>query len=539
MPHAFELELVDGPALPHTHWRVADEFRIGRAETCQIELSEPSVSRQHATIAADGNGWTLRDCRSQLGTLLNELALAPDKPAALHTGDVFAIGPWRFRIGAAMPGVAAVETDNARVDVVGQLGSLAEQRLELLLRCAGEVAAAGDEQALADALAEHALLGSGYLRAAVLWRDEGELVLRSLRPVAGANETAFRFSRSLIASAEGGEVARIDAGAEAAPDGDRAERPARRALCAPLLLDGRAAAFLYLDSHRAARRGHTDAPTFVHALARMAALALSNLRRLDAERAGAILAADLERAREVQRRLLPDDRAPIGGVRHALHMHPGRSVAGDIADVIALPDGSVAALLGDVSGAGLGAGLVMASVQSFLRAELGHHSDPARAIARLNLHLCAQASGGRFVTLWLGLFDAQGGRCRFVDAGHRHALLLRDGQPPGPVHSVGGIPLGIDPDAGFHAEELPFAPGSVVLLYSDGVTEQRNADGHPFGIDGLLAAVRGAHTPEAAVQAAVTALTAHTERRPWDDDTTLLGLSPILFQPQHSRFLYT
>jgi len=526
MPHAFELELVDGPALAQTCWHVADDFRIGRAETCQLELAEPTVSRQHAIIAADDSGWTLRDCRSHLGTLLNELPLAADTPAALHPGDVLAIGPWRFRIGAALPGVAAVEADDANVDIVGRLGSLAEQRLELLLRCAGDVGAAADELALADALAEHALLGSGYTRAAVLWREQGDLVLRSLRPVAGAHEQAFRFSRPLIESAEGGEVVRIDAGGVAAPGEAPSERPTRRALCAPLLLDGRAVAFLYLDSQRAARRGHADAPTFVHALARMAALALSNLRRLEAERARAILAADIERAREVQRRLLPDDHAPIGGLRHALHMHPGRSVAGDIADVIALPDGNVAALLGDVSGAGLGAGLVMASVQSFLRAELGHHSDPARAVARLNRHLCAQASGGRFVTLWLGVFDAQAGRCRFVDAGHKHALLLRIGHQPEPVRAVGGIPLGIDVDASFHVEELPFAGGSVVLLYSDGVTEQRNAAGSAFGFDGLLAAVLRAHTPEAVVDAAVAALMAHSGQRPWDDDMTLLALAP-------------
>ncbi len=525
MPHAFELELVDGPALAQTRWHVSEDFRIGRADTCQLELAEPTVSRQHAVISADDSGWTLRDCRSHLGTLLNELPLAANTPAALHPGDVIAIGPWRFRIGAALPGIAAAEADAAPVDVVGRLGSLAEQRLELLLRCAGEVGAAADEQALADALAEHALLGSGYTRAAVLWRQSGDLVLRSLRPVAGAHENAFRFSRPLIESAEGGEVVRIDA---AIPGGDPADRPLRRALCAPLLLDGRAVAFLYLDSQRAERRGHSDAPTFVHALASMAALALSNLRRLDAERARAILAADIERAREVQRRLLPDDRAPIGGLRHALHMHPGRSVAGDIADVIALPDGSVAALLGDVSGAGLGAGLVMASVQSFLRAELGHHSDPARAVARLNRHLCAQASGGRFVTLWLGLFDAEAGRCRFVDAGHKHALLLSAQRQAEPVRAIGGIPLGIDVDAGFHAEELPFAAGSVVLLYSDGVTEQRDPGGRAFGLDGLLAAVAHAHTPEAAVHAAVTALTTHAEHRPWDDDTTLLALSPGL-----------
>ncbi|MEP7043388.1 MAG: SpoIIE family protein phosphatase [Dokdonella sp.] len=524
MAHVLELELVSGPALPRDRWRVVDGFRIGRAETCQLELAEPSVSRQHAVIASDGSGWTLRDCRSHLGTLLNELPLAPDTPAALHPGDVIAIGPWRFRIAALAPGIAAAEADHAHVDVVGQLGSLAEQRLELLLRCAGEVAAAADEQALADALAEHALLGSGYTRAAVLWRGGTELALRSLRPVAGANEMAFRFSRSLIASAEGGEVVRIDASTDAALGSDRAQRPIRRALCAPLLLDGRAAAFLYLDSNRAARRGHTDAPTFVQALARLAALALSNLRRLDSERGRAILAADIERAREVQRRLLPDDRAPIGGVRHALHMHPGRSVAGDIADVVALPDGSVAALLGDVSGAGLGAGLVMASVQSFLRAELAHHSDPARALERLNRHLHAQASSGRFVTLWLGIFEPASRRCRFVDAGHGHALRLRAGHPPEAIRARGDIPLGIDADVAFHAETLDLGADEIVLLYSDGVIEQRAPEGAAFGRERLIDAVRGAATPALAMEAALDALTTHAANTPPDDDTTLLAV---------------
>jgi serine phosphatase RsbU (regulator of sigma subunit) len=168
---------------------------------------------------------------------------------------------------------------------------------------------------------------------------------------------------------------------------------------------------------------------------------------------------------------LPDDREPIGDVRCALHLHPGRTVAGDIADVFALSDGGVAALLGDVSGAGLGAGLVMASVPSFLRAELSHHNDPARAVARLNEHLHAQASRGCFVTLWLGLFDPANRACRFVDPGHGHAILLRAGRDAEPISTRGDIPLGIEGNAVFHAESLALARDELLLLYSDGVTE--------------------------------------------------------------------
>ena len=398
-----------------------------------------------------------------------------------------------------------------------RLGNLAEQRLELVLRCAVEAAAARNEQMLADTLAEHALLGSGYARAAVLWELDGELVTRSLRPEAAPGGAPFAFDRALVDVARGGEVARIDAAAEAG-------NPARYALCAPLRIDGRAIGFLYLESPRPIRRGHTDAPTFAQALARLAALALANLRRLAGEREQALLVADIERARDVQRRLLPDPSRLAGGVRYALHLHPGRAVAGDIVDVIELAGGRIAAMLGDVSGAGLGAGLIMASVQSFLRAELAHHDDPARALTRLNAHLHAQASGGRFVTLWLGIFDPASRSFRCVDAGHGHALRLHGDGSAEPLAMRGDIPLGIDGAAVFGAETLELAPAETILLYSDGVIEQRAPDGEPFGRGRLLAALRERHAPAETIAAALAALTAHAHGAPADDDTTLLAI---------------
>ena len=525
MPVQIEIERLEGPALAHERWRIAHPFRIGRAEGNELELPETSISRWHAAIEADGEGWVLRDCGSRLGTRLNELALDADTAVALHAGDSIGVGPWRFRVQAAAfdDERPAAETPT-HISVVRALGNLAEQRLELVLRHAGEVAAAVDETSLAEIVAEHALLGSGYTRAAVLWRDgDGDgVVVRCLRPASPPDAPPWRFHPSLVRSAARGEIARLDA--DAAPD--PAARPARpqRALCVPILLDGRAEAFLYLDADRRATRRHADAPSFCHALARLAALALANLRRLEGERERAALAADLERAREVQRRLLPATRGRLHGVDYALHLHPGRVVAGDVVDVFAIDGGRTVAVLGDVSGAGLGAGLVMASVQSFLRAGFIHEADPARVIRHLNAHLCAQASAGRFVTLWLGVFDADGAGGVFVDAGHGHVLRVRDGLSSA-LPTRGAIPLGIDADADFVAEALRLEPGEILLLHSDGVIEQRREDGTSLGRDGLAAALVDARDPAGVVDAAWAALRAHAGEAAPDDDTTLLALA--------------
>ena len=497
-----ELNLLAGPALADRRWRLVDALAIGRAPDNGLVLPDPAVSREHALIRADGAHWSLLDRHSRLGTRLNGLALEPGMPADLHVGDVIGLGPWRFRVDVAASAPAAP----------APRGSLAEQRLELLLGCAAEIAAAADEQQLSDVLAEHALAGSGFARAAVLWRGEDRrLQPRSLRTLGADRE---RFERELARIAE-----RLESGAREDP------AAATRSLQAPLMLDGRDVAWLHLDSNRVGRDRRADAPTFVQALSRLSALALANLRRVDAARRHAMLAADLERARDVQRRLLPDAR-PAAGLAHALHLQPGRTIAGDIADVFELPGGKVAALLGDVAGAGLGAGLVMASVQSFMRAELAHHDDPARASARLNAHLCAQSGGGRFTTLWLGIFEPHARRCRFVDAGHGLALRLHPLREAAPIVAHGNIPLGISADAQFHAETLQLEPGEFVLLHSDGLIERRAPDGSAFGHERLVHALRGAATPAQAIARALSALDAHVVDATADDDTTLLALAP-------------
>ncbi len=507
-------------------WSVASPFRIGRADGNDLELADPAISRRHASIELDDQGWFVRDCGTRLGVLVNELALESAATSMLREGDILSIGAWRFRVNAFAPGPDSRgdATAETRISLIRSVGNLAEQRLELLLRYAGDIAAAENESMLAEIMAEHALLGSGYARATVLWCKGDQMMVSCQRPqVSESALHAWEYDESLVESARGGDMSRI----EAEPlDRDSAVNPGkemRRALCAPLMLDGRAQAFLYLDANRPGTRRHADAPTFCHAVARLAALALANLHRLESEREHAAFAADLDRAREVQQRLLPPPAGSMAACNYALHLHPGRVVAGDVADVFEIAGERVVVVLGDVSGAGLGAGLVMASVQSFLRAAFARDTDPAEVVTLLNRHLCQQSSGGRFVTLWLGVFESDGIHCRFVDAGHGHALRIR----PGSIEVIpveGAIPLGIDVEAKFSAETLELARGEILLLYSDGIIEQRDAQGCEFSIDGLKAAIARARSPKDAITSAWRTLQIHTADAAPDDDATLLAI---------------
>lgn len=520
---SMELRQIEGPPLSVDSWRLSNPFRIGRAASNELVLPDPGVSRRHASIEHDEIGWVVRDCGARRGIRLNELPLQ-DSAAALQSGDILSVGPWRFR-AAAIAGESlpvGKSGTNTQIRVVRALGNLAEQRLELLLRYAGEIAQAVDESSLAEIMAEHAVLGSGYARATVLWRIGDELRVRCQRPGTDSGKP-WAFDASLVRSAEAGEIAHLRPETVDASSRKREGRDPRYALCAPLMLDGAAQAFLYLESERAGTRRHADAPTFCHALARLAGLALANLQRLESEREHAAVKADLDRAREVQHRLLPALQGQLGAMHHALRLHPGRVVAGDIVDVFELADGRVVAALGDVSGAGLGAGLVMASVQSFLRGGFAYDADPARVIGLLNLHLCAQAEGGRFVTLWLGVFDVDGSHCRYVDAGHGHALRIGPGAARA-VPSTGCIPLGIDAHASFIAETLELLPGEILLLYSDGIVEQRGGDGAAWGMQGLVESVRPARSPADAIDLAWQAMHRHAAGIAPEDDSTLLAL---------------
>jgi serine phosphatase RsbU (regulator of sigma subunit) len=191
--------------------------------------------------------------------------------------------------------------------------------------------------------------------------------------------------------------------------------------------------------------------------------------------------AEMEEARRVQQRLFPRDVPRVVGWEFAALCRPARLVGGDCCDLFEAAPGVLALAVGDVAGKGLGPALVMAHLHALVRARL---SAPrcclAGLAAELNRYLLAVLPEEMFVTLFLGLLETGTGRLHHVNAGHPPALLL-SGPQAGPGRlSTGGPLLGTLPEAEYEAGQVLIPPGGLLAVFSDGLTEARNADGEMF-----------------------------------------------------------
>jgi sigma-B regulation protein RsbU (phosphoserine phosphatase) len=290
---------------------------------------------------------------------------------------------------------------------------------------------------------------------------------------------------------------------------------------------------LYLDARGAESRVRADAASFCAALARVYGMAIGSATRAELEGRRAALEAELRAAREAQQLMMPPAAGELRGVRYAVRSVPGQFVAGDLFDAAELSEGGggrVAVSIGDVSGHGAGPAIMMASTQAYLNAVLARvggagEGGVAGAVGQLNRYVCARSGAGRFVSLWAGVVDAAAGTLTYVDAGHGHWLLVRADGSEGPAGTMAaggrGIPLGIDPEYAYAHEVVEVRRGDRVVLYSDGLLEQRSAAGEEFGPSRIRGAVRGTATAQEAADALMRAVEAHAGRAVFDDDTTI------------------
>ena len=197
---------------------------------------------------------------------------------------------------------------------------------------------------------------------------------------------------------------------------------------------------------------------------------------------------DLEIARDIQLAMLPHDTFISGGIEVAGHTRPANTVGGDLYDILRLDDDRVMVVLGDVSGKGSPAALLMALLLAMLRTLAPDDLPPPTLVERLNRLVYEQAPGTRFITFFLGIIDFHTGDLTYVNAGQTPPLLRRQ---DGAVEklSTGGIALGMFDASTYEQAETHLAPGDLLVAYSDGITEAENQAGRPFDEDGLERAV--------------------------------------------------
>lgn len=254
----------------------------------------------------------------------------------------------------------------------------------------------------------------------------------------------------------------------------------RSILCAPLTVGQAALGAVEVLNKRNGRPFDTGDQNLLRVMAASAALAISNARMADKLVEQERLQRELELAAEIQRTLLPEETdpgTPISGL-----LRPILEVSGDFYDHFELPDGTIAFALGDVSGKGLNAALLMAKTASLFRCLGKTVRDPGRLLAIINKEICETVSRGMFVTMVAGLYDPGRGAVRYANAGHlpprvRHHEKRTIELP------ADAPPLGIVPMARYATSELNLDGGQLVM-FSDGVTEFRYGS-EELGTEGL------------------------------------------------------
>jgi serine phosphatase RsbU (regulator of sigma subunit)/anti-sigma regulatory factor (Ser/Thr protein kinase) len=194
---------------------------------------------------------------------------------------------------------------------------------------------------------------------------------------------------------------------------------------------------------------------------------------------------ELEVARLIQQNFLPKELPDLPGWQVAAYYRPAREVGGDFYDVIPLPDGRVAFVVGDVTDKGVPAALVMSATRSVLRASATRLIEPGLVLERVNEHLCPDMPSKMFVTCLYGVLDPASGLLRFANAGHDLPYVKTS---EGVIElRARGMPLGLMPGMDYEEKEAVLEPGDSVLLHSDGVVEAHDPDREMFGFPRLKA----------------------------------------------------
>lgn len=242
---------------------------------------------------------------------------------------------------------------------------------------------------------------------------------------------------------------------------------------------------------------------------------------------------ELQLAREFQEMLLPKAFPEVPHLQIAGQSRPALEVGGDYYDVFMMDEHRMAVVIADVSGKGLAAGLIMASIRSHLRAESRHFSTPREVLRHVNIAILAETKSYVFVTMILAFIDLRTMNMQFCRAGHTPLVITDPGNGGYKVYQPRGALVGMFDEADFNdieEQELQLTPGQSVVLFTDGVTEALSETGEEYGLtrfgEGLQA--HGEASPEAIINSAFDGIDAFCTSTAQHDDITMVVVRATL-----------
>jgi sigma-B regulation protein RsbU (phosphoserine phosphatase) len=207
-----------------------------------------------------------------------------------------------------------------------------------------------------------------------------------------------------------------------------------------------------------------------------------------------LLNRELEIAQEVQEHFFPQRLPSVPGLDYCGRCRPARVVGGDYYDFLELPDGRLGIAIGDVAGKGIGAALMMASLEASLRSQASVGHDLAQLMKRVNNLMYEATSANRYATLFYAEYDPRSRRLCYVNAGHNPPLVLRRTAEDRQILRLetGGPVIGLLPQS-YEQEAFPLETGDLVVLFTDGISESMNSRDEEWGEQKLIELANACH----------------------------------------------
>jgi sigma-B regulation protein RsbU (phosphoserine phosphatase) len=552
--------------------RAAEHFQIsrlrvtiGRSARNDLCIPDPFASRVHAEVRNEGDEYFLQDLGSANGTLYNGSIV--ETPITLTRGGRIQIGETEIVFNdSAFPlsSGATMITDNSSSIPEATIALSSADRTTSGLFEAIEGARSLSED-LSEDSHEHrqvakqsdllaliskvgvALLASVTLnetleqivalvfeavpadRCMIMMRDEKnpelKVAVARLRDRVG-EVGEIRISRSVIDEvvANGKSVLTSDAQADPRFAGGTVMlQGVRSVLAVPLGVGANVFGIIYADSPLADGRFTEDHLKVLTTLASVAAIRVENARLTEEQIERERLEREQQVASEIQQRFLPATAPTVNGYELQGISFPCYEIGGDYYDFIQRDDGKLVVALGDVSGKGTAAALLMSSLHAAIHAQADIHDSLVKTISAVNRYLVDSIPANRFVTLFYAELDPKNGALSFLNAGHNPPLIVHTGGTMEQLAS-GGLPLGIMTNADFREGRTKLYPGDVLVIYSDGVSEAVNPTGEEFGPTRLYEVVaRNLEASAGGIRDRIeSALTKFCQGTPAADDITLV-----------------
>ena len=487
-----------------------EALSLGRAPDNDLAYpNDPWLSRYHLRFEKTGEGWIVRDLNSRNGTIFDGESLKNSRSIVpgnrIYAGHLTlevrdsAISSRHKIISFVAPQNESTERRSTMVtslnEVLGRT-SVSNRReskestlntsrvVHALIRAGRELAGHRPLSELFQVILDLSLSAVDAMRGVILTLDKnGELELHAGKGEGFSISTAvvdrvLRDKESLMVS-----DAQLDAALR-----DQHSIVAQRVhsfMAVPLQTGERVIGLIYVDTGDHISPFAQADLDLMTVMANVAAIRIEHARLNLIEQAEKVMEVELAQASEIQRSLLPLETPVVPGYELAGFNLACYTVGGDYYDFIPYSDGRVAVLVGDVSGKGLPASLMMSSLQARVHMLAESNPEPAPAVSILNRTLAARCPLGKFITFFYAVVDPATGKISYANAGHNLPHLIR-ANGTAELLPGSGMVLGILGNSHYDAYETELHVGDTLVLFSDGVTEARTPDGEEeFGDDRL------------------------------------------------------